>query len=269
MGTRIAARVVAAAGGVLAIVGLFLDALPATSYWEFDGTVAWLGLVLAGAAVLLVPLGYVWQALDGWLFAIGAVLIGYWSWFPAVTAFDDWDQTGAGLWLCLGGAALIALGSAATLLAADPVVTTPAGLSLPSVMAGLGIALVFPGIFLHAEQDVSYWNGPIGHSLGVLMLIVAGLCLLAWGATVAGMPTGGLDSALTLVLLGLVAFDPVGSAFNNLGDLQAGAWLALAGGILAAGGTWAARGAVPPAEDTPLEALGVGGPSADRPRELG
>jgi len=54
--------------------------------------------------------------------------------------------------------------------------------------------------------------------------------------------TRGVDAALTLVLLGLVAFDPVSVAFNNLGDLQAGAWLALAGGILAAGGTWSARG---------------------------
>ena len=52
----------------------------------------------------------------------------------------------------------------------------------------------------------------------------------------------GLDVAISLVLLGLVAFDVVGSAFNQFGDLGAGAWLALAGGILAAGGTWAARG---------------------------
>jgi hypothetical protein len=74
------------------------------------------------------------------------------------------------------------------------------------------------------------------------MLILAGLAALVWAATVAGVRTRGLDAALTLVLLGLVAFDPVGSAFNNLDDLDAGAWLGLAGGILAAGGTWAARG---------------------------
>ena len=74
------------------------------------------------------------------------------------------------------------------------------------------------------------------------MLILAGLSALVWAATVAGVRTYGLDAALTLVLLGLVAFDPVGSAFNNLGKPQAGAWLALAGGILAAGGTWSARG---------------------------
>jgi hypothetical protein len=263
MSTAIAGRIVAAAGGVLAIVGLFVEAVPGTSYWDFDGTVAWLGLVLAALAVLLAPSGYVWGALDGWLFAIGAVLAGYWAWFPAVTAFDDWDQTKAGMWLCLGGALLIAVGAALTLLTARGVATTPSGLSMASVMAGVGIALVIPGVFLHAEQGQSYWDGPLGHSLGILMLIVASLCGLAWIATVAGMPTRGVDSALTLALLGLLAFDPVGAAFNNLGDLQAGAWLALAGGILAAGGTWAARGA------QLQQTTGVGGPAADRPRELG
>ena len=105
---------------------------------------------------------------------------------------------------------------------------------------------MFPGIFLDAEQDVSYWNGPLGHTLGILMLALAVLCALVWAATVAGARTRGLDSGLTLVLLGLVAFDPIGSAFNNLGDIQAGAWLALAGGILAAGGTWSARGVEAP-----------------------
>jgi hypothetical protein len=95
------------------------------------------------------------------------------------------------------------------------------------------------------------------------MLIVAVLCAPAWCATVAGMPTRGADSALTLVLLGLVAFDPVVAAFNNLGDLQAGAWLALAGGILAAGGTWAARGT------QAQQPVAVGGPSSGRPPELG
>ena len=245
------------------MVGLFVDAVPATSYWDFDGTVAWLGLVLAAAAVLLVPLGYVWGALDGWLFAVGAVLVGYWAWFPAVTAFDDWDQTKAGMWMCLGGALLIAVGAAGALLSSGGVATTPAGLSVASAMSGLGIALVFPGVFLHAEQGQSYWDGPRGHSLGIVMLIVAAMCALAWIATLRGMPTRGVDSASTLVLLGLVAFDPVGAAFNNLGDLQAGAWLALAGGILAAGGTWAARGAQVQPE------AGVGGPAVDRPHELG
>jgi hypothetical protein len=241
----VAARVIAGAGAVLAIVGLFLDAVQTTSYWDFDGTVAWTGLGLGALSLLLVAAAQAGYPLDGWLFAIGAFLVGYWAWFPAVTAFDDWDQTRAGMWLCLAGAALIAVGAAAALLLAGAAGSTPSGISLPTLVSGAGIALVFPGIFLSAEEDTSYWNGPLGHTLGILMLGIAILCLVAWLAALAGLRTQGLDSALTLVLLGLVAFDPVLSAFDNLGDLQTGAWLALAGGILAAGGTWSARGIEP------------------------
>lgn len=232
-------RLVAAAGAVLAIVGIFLDAIEATSYWDFDGTVAWTGIALGALALLLVVVGSVGHAQDGWLFAIGAVLAGYWAWIPSLTAFDDWDQTKAGVWLCLAGGILVALGAAAAIVATVGVESTPPGISFPALVSGLGIALVFPAIFLDAESGASYWDGD---GVGILMLILAGLAALAWAATVVGVRTRGVDAALTLVLLGLVAFDPVSVAFNNLGDLQAGAWLALAGGILAAGGTWSARG---------------------------
>jgi hypothetical protein len=237
-------RLVAAVGAVLAIVGIFLDAIQTTSYWDFDGTVAWTGIVLGAIALLLVAAGVAGRAQDGWLFAIGAVLTGYWAWIPALTAFADWDQTRAGMWLCLGGGLLVAAGAATAIVVTATAETTPRGISFPAVVSGVGIALVFPSIFLDAESGSSYWDGD---GVGILMLILASLAALAWAATVAGMPTRGLDAALTLVLLGLVAFDPVGAAFNNLGDLQAGAWLGLAGGILAAGGTWSARAEARPA----------------------
>jgi hypothetical protein len=171
-------------------------------------------------------------------------MIGYWAWFPAVTAFDDWDQTRAGVWLPLGGAILVALGAGTVLHASGGARSTPAGFSPGALAAGLGIALVFPGLFLDAETGRSYWEGPpgLGHSLGIVMLAVAVVAGLVWAASTAGTPTRGLDVAVSLVLLGLVAFDPIASAFNLLGDLESGAWLALAGGILVAGGTWAARG---------------------------
>jgi hypothetical protein len=240
----VAARLVAAVGAVLAIVGIFLDAAPSLSYWDFDGTVAWTGLILAGAALLLVAASFAGRALNGWLFATGAVLAGYWAWLPAVTAFDDWDQTRAGMWLCLGGSLLIAVGAAVLLVAGGEAASTPPGMSFPALVAGVGIVLVFPGIFLNAQAGVSYWHGPplSGHSLGILMLILAVLSAAAWGATFVGIETRGLDAAFTLAALGIVGFNPVQVAFDNLGDLQVGAWLALAGGILAAGGTWAARG---------------------------
>ena len=241
------ARLVAAVGAALTIVGVFLDALLDTSYWDVDGTLAWVGLILGTTALLLVAAAFLGVALDAWLFAVGATLVGYWAWLPALTAFDSWDRTDAGMWLCLGGALLIAAASAVVLVRSGEARTTPAGVSLAAAVTGIGIALVFPGIFLDAEQTTgasgwSYWDPPTyGHGVGILMLVLAVVSGVVFVATTLGAQTRGLDVALTLVLLGLVAFDPVWTAFNDLGDLQVGAWLALAGGILAAGGTWSAR----------------------------
>ena len=109
-------------------------------------------------------------------------------------------------------------------------------------MAGAGIALLFPGMFLDASGGVSYWETS-GHSLGVVMLVVAIAAAIVWAATVVGIGTRGVDQALTLVAFGLVAFFPVGAAWGDFGNLDSGSWIAFAGGILGAGGTWAARGA--------------------------
>jgi hypothetical protein len=237
-----AGRAVAAIGVVLALIGIWIDAVPGSSYWDFDGTTAALMIVLAGLAALALAAGFVAQPMDGAVLAAGAVLLGFDGWFPAATAFDDWDETRAGMWLAFAGAALIVVGAAVSLLAAGLVRATPPGISPPALTAGLGVALVFPGIFLDASGGQSYWDGPLGHSLGVVMLVLAVACTLAWAATVGGMSVRGIDAALAFVLLGLVAFAPVGAAFGDFGSLDAGAWLALAGGILAAGGTWAARG---------------------------
>ncbi len=237
-----AGRAIAAIGAVLAIVALWLDALFSTSYWELDGTFAAFGLGAAILALLLVVASYGGAATDGWLFAVGAVLVGFYGWFPASTAFNDWDHTGAGLWLAFAGGVAIAVGAAAALRSAGTALSAPAGMSPPMLVAGLGIVLVFPGIFLGAESGESYWNGPLGHSLGIVMLILTVAAALAWAASATGRTVYGADAALTLVLLGLVATDPIGSAFNQFGSLDAGAWLAFAGGILAAGGIWAARG---------------------------
>jgi uncharacterized membrane protein len=237
-----AGRAVALIGAVLAIVGLFVSALPGESYWDLDGTLSAFGLAVAILAVLCIAASYRGLATDGWLAGLGALMVGYWGWFPAATAFDDWDQTRAGVWLTFAGGILVLLGAAAAIQATGGARSTPAGLSPAALAAGIGIALVFPGIFLDAESGQSYWDGPLGHSLGIVMLVVAVVAGLVWAASSAGTGTRGLDVAVSLILLGLVAFDPIGAAFNNLGDLDAGAWLALAGGILAAGGTWAARG---------------------------
>jgi hypothetical protein len=235
-------RVISAAGAALVIVAIFLNAFFGQSYWDIDGTLAWFGLILAAIALLLCAAGYAGQAFDGWTFGIGALLIGYYGWFPALTAFDDWKHTGAGLWLALAGAIIIAFGAVITLTATGGVTSTPAGASPPALAVAIGIVLCIVSIFLDADHGEKYWSAS-GHSLGIVMLAFGVLAGLAWIATVQGRPTFGIDLALTLILLGLFALDPVGSAFNQFGDLDAGAWLGLAGGILAAGGTWATRGA--------------------------
>jgi hypothetical protein len=240
-------RLVAGVGAVLTLVGVFLDAFLDTSYWDLDGTLARVGLILGGVALLLVAAALAGRRKDEWLFAVGAALVGYWAWLPALTAFGSWDRTGAGMWLCLGGAMLIAGGSGVALVRSGEASTTPPGVSLATAVTGIGIALVFPGVFLDAERPTgapgwSYWDPPVyGHGVGILMLVLAVASAVVFVATTLGAQTRGLDVGLTLVLLGLVAFDPVWTAFNDLGDLQVGAWLALAGGILAAGGTWSAR----------------------------
>jgi hypothetical protein len=239
-------RLVAAIGAALTIVGIFLDAFAGVSYWELDDTLAWVGLVLGAVTLALVVAAFAGLPAEGWVFAIGAALLGYWGWVPAAFAFSDLDQLDAGSWLCLAGAAAIAVGIGAALLLAGRATTTPKGISLASFLSLVGIALVFPAIFLHVEQDQSYWNGPFGlRFFGIMMLALTSLCLLVWALTAIGKPTRGLDAALTLVLFGLVAFEPIESAFNHLDDLQVGAWLAFAGGILAAGGTWSARAEAP------------------------
>jgi hypothetical protein len=237
-----AGRGIALIGAALAIVGLFVNALGGQSYWDIDGTLSAFGLIVAILAALCVLMTYLGWKTDGWLAGLGALLVGYWGWFPAATAFNNWDETKAGVWLCFAGGIVVLLGAASAITAAGGAASTPAGLTPASLAAGVGIALVFPGIFLDAESGQSYWDGPLGHSLGIVMLVVAIIAGLVWAASTAGTGTRGLDVAVSLILLGLVAFDPIGTAFNNLSDLQTGGWLALAGGILAAGGTWAARG---------------------------
>jgi hypothetical protein len=230
-----AGKAIAAVGVALAFVGIWIDSLPGESYWSGDGTIGAFALLLACLAALALVAGF-----TGALFAVGAVMLGFYAFVPAVLAFDDWDRTRAGTWIALAAGGLIVIGTAISYLNA-PAASTPGGVSAASLTAGAGVALLFPGIFLDASGGESYWSSS-GHSLGVVMLVVAGAAALAWAATVAGMPTRGLDQALTLVALGLVAFFPVGAAWGDFGNLDSGCWLAFAGGILAAGGIWAARG---------------------------
>jgi hypothetical protein len=238
-----AGRAIAAVGVVLAFVCIWIDALPGGSYWNGDGTTGAFVLILACLAALAFAAAYIGAAKDA-LFAVGAVMLGFYLFIPVAFAFDQLDIPEAGTWLAVCAGGLIVIGAGLPYLMSGGMQETPAGVSRASLTAGLGIALVFPGIFLDATTDGdSYWSTTgIGHSLGIFLLIVAIAAGLAWAARIAGVNVWGLDWALTLVMLGFVSFFVVDAAFGNFGSLDSGAWLAFAGGILAAGGTWAARG---------------------------
>jgi len=240
---RTAGWVVAAAGAILALVAIWIDSLQGSSYWS-DGTTGVFLLIVGGIAALALVAAYAGQSTYGWAFAAGAVLFGYYGFFPVATAFDKWDLLDAGAWLGLAGGAMVMIGAfVAGYLARGGASSTPAGLTPPSLAAALGAVLVFPSIFIDSISGQSYWSfGTLGHSIGIVMLILAIALALVWAANVAGTATRGLDVALSLVLLGLLLVIPVGAAFGDFGSLDTGAWLGLAGGILAAGGTWAARG---------------------------
>jgi len=236
-------RLLAVAGVVAIVVGISQPAFFSVSYRGSDTSLAWFGAVLALVVVPLVIVGFVRPAADGWVFAVGALLAGYYAWLPAAIATHHWVGAGSGLWLTLFGAIAIAVGGAVAVVCMGNLRSTPTGLSTPSLLAGAGIAATFPAIFLVADSGDSYWTGPFGHSLGVVMLTVAILAALAWIVTaLARRRTYGLDVLFTLLLLGLAAYEPASRAFHHFGSLQAGAWLAFAGALVAAVGTWAARG---------------------------
>jgi hypothetical protein len=60
-----AGRLAAAVGAALAIAGVFLDGYAGASYWDFDGTLAWAGIVLGAAALLMVAADFAGAPTDG------------------------------------------------------------------------------------------------------------------------------------------------------------------------------------------------------------
>jgi hypothetical protein len=237
------ASALAAVGVALSFVCIWVDSLPRATYWSGDATFGAFCLLLACLAALTFALG-LGRAQNGALVAVGAVMLGFYGFLPALLAFGDWDQTRAGMWIALAAAVAIVVGGGLGYREVSAA-ATPAGLSAATLTAGLGVALAFPGIFVRSSGSESYWAAS-GHSLGVVILVVAVVMALVWIVTVAGVNTHGLDQVLALALLGLALFVPFGAAWNNFGQLGPGAWLLFAGAILAAGGIWAARGAIAP-----------------------
>jgi hypothetical protein len=250
-----AGRAIALVGIVLALIAIWIDFVSGTSYWDADGTIGAFLLVMSVICALLLAGNAVGTLPTGWLAIAGAILWGFYAFVPVALAFDQWDDTEAGTWLGFFGGALITLGAiiamwrpgwAGRAIAMGPM----------TLIAALGIVLVFPGIWLDASSDGgSYWSTPgVGHSLGIVLLILAIAAALGLVAGVQRMATSRITTWICALTLGYVSFPIVSAAFNDFGTLGEGAWLAWVGGVLALGGMLAAARTEPATTAAPMPA---------------
>jgi hypothetical protein len=230
-------RGIAAVGVVCGLIAIWTNLVAAgvqgRTYWAFDGTLAGLLLILAGVSGLLVLAASATNRrdLDVALAGVGATLFGLYLWYPALFATDQWKVLGTGAWLGVC-TVLIVVGALVAIRPSMAAVTSrpePIG----TLVALVGLVLVLVGIWTKATSSAgTYWNVPgNGHSLGAAMLVFVVLSAVAIAA--AHVLAVGKDAALVLagVTLGLTLLLPVAAAFDHLGDLGVGGWLAVIGGL--------------------------------------
>jgi len=235
-------KAIGAAGVVLALVAIWIDALASQSYWDVDGTFSAFLLIMAILAGLAVLAG-----LERGMLVTGGILLGFYGFFPAALATDQWKILDAGAWLGLCGGALVMLAALSALvpawLSARPGPPMPSPVAIGLAVVGLVLSIV--AIWPKADSGGSYWkHDGFGHSLAIVMLILAGAAGLGIVGTFAMQTRAatGLAAVAGVILCGLLLALPVGDAFNSLGELRAGGWLGFFGGLLLAAGTVMALG---------------------------
>jgi hypothetical protein len=225
-------RGIAAVGVALGVVAVWVDFGP-DSYWSFDGSLGGLMLILAILAILALGAAFMTNErnYDIAYGAIGGIGFGIYLFYPAVLAFDQWDQLDPGAWLGLCSA-LTFIGASIATWSSDRAVGRPSAAGAVTALIGLG--LVVGGLFpTFIDGAGSYWSiSGNGHSFGVVMLIAVVLEVVAIAAAYSG--AAGVDSAVLLgaIILGAAIAIPDQSAFNHFGNLGAGAWLMGVGGLL-------------------------------------
>jgi hypothetical protein len=235
-------RGIAAVGIILGLVAIWVDWGPAgsLSYWSYDGTLGGLLLILELAAILALIGAFATNDRDYDLAygALGGVGFGIYLFYPAVFAFDQWDQLDPGAWLGLCSA-LVFIGASIATWSSDRPLRRPSGVGAVTALVGLG--LVVAGLFpTFVDHGGSYWSiTGFGHSFGILIIILVILEALAIFS--AWSSSAGIDSAVLLgaIIFGAAIAIPDQSAFNQFGDLGAGAWLMGIGGLLVAIGVLA------------------------------
>jgi hypothetical protein len=236
-------RALAIAGIVCGLLAVGLSLFSSGGRYVEDGSVAaFLIVLLSLASWLPAEIGR-----DLLAAAAGAAAFGYYLFLPAVYAFDRLGSLGPGAWLgiCAG---LVPVG--ALVISGAP--GTPrrsrqalAGVDLPVALAGL--VLVVVGIWLDlTDGGPSYWNvSSSGHAVGILMLLLVAVnVVLLAGPVFAPIPSiGGLDLLVAATTFGFVEAGIVSVAFEDFGDLGAGAWIEAAGGALLLAGVLRLRAA--------------------------
>jgi hypothetical protein len=241
-------RLVAIVGLVLAVVALWLDLFDEGSqkYWD-DGTVGPWVLILAALAGLFFVLSLLRESAAHARIgaAISLLLLGFYSFIPAALAFGDLDHLVSGGWLALVGALLAVLGGYAGSASQGvrPVRTSAMGLqgiNLGAAVGAAGLVLSAIAIWTKVDEEASYWDFTTtgDHLFGIVMLVAVVGCGLGLLGALATRRSGFsfLAAHSGLLLAGLMLADPVADAFNEWDSLATGAWLGLAGGILAASG---------------------------------
>ncbi len=251
----------------LALAGTWTDTFSSGggSLWADTTLGGFVSLLLLVAAAMLVASFFIRRSclvqtasLLGWLIA------GYFG-FYLIQALPSFGRIGTGVWLGVAGGALAGVG-----LVSPKLLTSwrPRALAFNSrrafagVAAAAGLGLVIVSLWLDLESKVelkgggviggSYWDFNNDHSLGIGMLALVALGLIAIAGSLLTRIAflEALAAASALVLLGVAVFLPAFEAFNRLGELKAGAYLALVGALVAAAGAVAIA-----LLDKPLESL--------------
>jgi hypothetical protein len=248
------ARLVAAVGAVCGIAALWTRAGAGgsgeASYWH-DGT---LGAVMLAAGVVVLGLLVAAErtrrhAFDTAGVAVGSFLFGLLLFNPVFWAPTTLGHLGAAAWLGLCSALVpLALLSLPPAEPAPPAAAGPArSAAVLLVLAGSGLAIagaVWSGSF---SSRLGYWY-PAIRGLGVCLIVLSALALLLSVVAFARRAPFASDGAVACAAgaLGFAAYVPVNAAFQHLGILGAGAWLALGGSAVLLLGVLLQRGGLVP-----------------------
>ncbi len=236
-------RLIAAVGVVLGIVALWTSALPGGGkYWD-DGTLGGALLILMILTGLLLAWAYTTgrKDLDTAAAALGTIACGIYLFVPILLAFNHLTDLNTGAWLGVC-TVLIPIGCWLTADRRTTIVATNRTTGLAACT--LGMVLVLVGIWTHATTGSTYWSySGQGHNIGITLLVLTILTAVTLLAAMNGT-TWATDAALlwSTLTFGLTMFVLTGAAFNDLGQVKIGGWLAAIGGISLVAGVMTLRG---------------------------